>query len=102
MEEQFKYLNFRKHSNKKTSLKSELSALVQNIRDSQSGKFSFWQEALGEKLAKVAQPYSIRKGILFVKVQDPVWRFELNREKEELLKRIRTQAKQIIKDIVFT
>lgn len=95
-------INFREHSNKQSNLKSELNSLFKSLKSEKNTKFGFWEELVGEKIAKVAVPVSNKKGVLFVKVEDPVWRFELTREKNELLTKLNeTFKKNSIKDIVF-
>lgn len=84
------------------SLKSELNSLLRGIKKFQKEKFSYWEEAVGEKISKVAVPVKNKKGVLFVKVEDAVWRFELTRRKEEILNRINQKLnKSTLKDIVF-
>ena len=57
---------------------------------------------MGEKIAAVAVPVKNKKGVLLVKVQDAVWKFELTRRKEEIHKMINEHLKKnLIKDIVF-
>ena len=95
-------INFRKHSNKRINLKAELNSLFKSLKSERNARFWFWEEIVGEKIAKVAVPVSNKKGVLFVKVEDPVWRFELTREKSELIIKINESLKKnTIKDIIF-
>ena len=48
-----------------------------------------WAEALGERLAEVAQPVSERTGTLTVECADSVWAHELDLMQEQLLERLR-------------
>jgi predicted nucleic acid-binding Zn ribbon protein len=48
-----------------------------------------WAEALGERLAAVAQPVSERTGTLTVECVDGVWAQELDLMQEQLLERLR-------------
>jgi predicted nucleic acid-binding Zn ribbon protein len=48
-----------------------------------------WAEALGERLAEVAQPVSERTGTLTVECADGVWAQELDLMQEQLLERLR-------------
>jgi predicted nucleic acid-binding Zn ribbon protein len=57
---------------------------------------------VGAKIAKVAVPVKNKKGVLFVKVEDSIWRFELTRSKEEIIKKVNEHLnKNVLKDIVF-
>ncbi len=95
-------IDFKTRSKHVTSLKSELNGLLKGIKKYQKERFAYWEEVVGEKIAKVAVPVKNKKGILFVKVEDAVWRFELTRRKEEILNKINEHSKKgIIKDIVF-
>jgi predicted nucleic acid-binding Zn ribbon protein len=95
-------ISFNEHKNKQTNLKTEIVSLFKSLKSERISKFGFWEELVGEKLAKIAVPVSNKKGVLFVKVEDPVWRFELTREKNELLIKLKETCKRnSIKDIVF-
>jgi predicted nucleic acid-binding Zn ribbon protein len=48
-----------------------------------------WAEAVGERVAVVAQPVSERDGVLLVSCSDPVWAQELDLMQEQLLERLR-------------
>ena len=57
---------------------------------------------MGEKISNVAVPVSNKKGVLFVKVRDSIWRFELTRRKDEIILKINKHLKKnSIRDIVF-
>jgi len=84
------------------SLKNELNGLIKGIKKYQKDRFAYWEQTVGEKIAKVAVPVKNKKGVLFVKVEDAVWRFELTRRKDEILNKINEHSKKsLIKDIVF-
>ena len=102
MEQRHSSVNFKSRSNRQSDLKSEIQNLLSGIKSYQKEKFSFWEEVVGEKIANVAVPIKNKKGILFVKVRDAVWKFELTRRKEEIHKMINEHLKKnSIKDIVF-
>lgn len=48
-----------------------------------------WAEAVGERVAAVAEPVSERAGSLTVRCSDPVWAEELGLMQEQLLGRLR-------------
>ena len=102
MEQHHSSISFKKHDNKQSSLQDEIQALLKNVKTYQKERFSFWEEVVGEKIAAVAVPVKNKKGVLLVKVQDAVWKFELTRRKEEIHKMINDHLKKnLIKDIVF-
>ena len=102
MEPQKQPLNFRTRSRTQSTLKNEITGLVKGIKNFQKQQFPYWEEVVGVKIAAVAVPVRNKKGVLFVKVEDSIWRFELTRSKDEIIKKINEHLnKKIIKDIVF-
>jgi predicted nucleic acid-binding Zn ribbon protein len=102
MERQKPPINYKTRSGLQTTLKFEVNELVKGLRNFQKQQFSFWEDVVGARIAKVAVPVKNKKGVLFVKVEDAVWRFELTRSKEEIIKKINEHLnKNTIKDIVF-
>ncbi|MBW7887390.1 MAG: DUF721 domain-containing protein [Bacteroidetes bacterium] len=91
---------------KMQTLGSALQALVKSLgiekQVEQYKIFDVWNEAVGEQVAKVAQPERIHNGILIVKVHNAPWRSELTFKKKEILEKIHeiTQSKSIT-DIKF-
>lgn len=64
--------------------------------------FTLWDEAVGERIAKVAKPTRILKGTLFISVSNGTWRNELNMRKQEIVGRLNEiLAEEIVKDIKF-
>jgi predicted nucleic acid-binding Zn ribbon protein len=61
-----------------------------------------WDQAVGKEISERTEPYKIIKGILFVRVKDPVWRNELQFFKEEIIKKLNDLiGRNIVKDIKF-
>lgn len=61
-----------------------------------------WDMAVGKEISEQTEPYKIVRGILFVRVKDPVWRNELQFFKEEIIKKLNHKiGKNIVKDIKF-
>jgi len=95
-------IKFKDHSHKQSRLSSEVNELIRGLRDYRKERFAFWENVVGEKISKVAIPVKDKKGVLFVKVEDSIWRFELSRRKEELINKLNEHLKKnTIKDIVF-
>lgn len=95
-------IDFKTRTKRVASLKNELNGLIKGIKKYQKDRFAYWEQTVGEKIAKVAVPVKNKKGVLFVKVEDAVWRFELTRRKDEILIKINEYSKKsLIKDIVF-
>lgn len=64
--------------------------------------FTFWDTVVGPDIAKQAQPYVIRKNILWVKVSDSVWMQQLHLLKEMLLEKLNKRIrKEKLADIRF-
>lgn len=102
MEQQKKIPEYNKHSQKQSNLGDEVEKLIKGVKSIRRSKFLFWEEVVGEKIARVAVPVKNKNGILFVKVEDAVWRFELSRRKEELVLKINELLKKsAFKEIVF-
>jgi predicted nucleic acid-binding Zn ribbon protein len=102
MAQQQKSVNLKSRSLSQSNLKDEINFLLKGIREESKRKYAFWEEVMGDKIAKVAVPVKNKKGILFIKVQDATWRFELTRRKIEINRLLNEHFKKdIIKDIVF-
>lgn len=64
--------------------------------------FVVWDEAVGERIAKVATPTRMLRGVLIVSVKSGVWRNELSMRKREIVRRINELlGGEIVKDIKF-
>jgi predicted nucleic acid-binding Zn ribbon protein len=96
-------IDYKIRTKKLSTLSDEISGLIGVVKKEEKKRFGFWYKAVGENIAKAAIPVMNRKGILLVKVQDSVWRFELTRRKEELLEAVNAHLKEEkkIKDIIF-
>jgi predicted nucleic acid-binding Zn ribbon protein len=95
-------IDFKVRTKRQSLLKNEINELIKGVKKYQKEKFIFWEEVVGEKISNVAVPVKNKKGVLFVKVEDSVWRFELTRRKDELISKINEHSKKnLIKDIVF-
>lgn len=96
-------IDYKLHNKKPSPLNLEVSQLLGRLKEIKKDKYSFWYNAVGETIAKIAVPTYRKKDVLFVKVYDSVWRFELTRRKSELLESINnnlnTETK--IRDIIF-
>jgi len=81
----------------------EVQGLLKGLKKIQREKYAYWHDAVGETIAKIAEPVQNRKGTLIIKVDDPVWRFELTRRKAEILEKvnIHLDINNKINDIVF-
>lgn len=88
------------------SLGDALKTLVQSLgiekQVEQYKVFDAWNEAVGEQVAKVAQPERIHNGVLIVSVNNAPWRSELTFKKKEILEKIHLQTNSTsITDIKF-
>ena len=61
-----------------------------------------WREVVGEKIYKHSRPFSIKKGLVFVKVDNSGWLAELTYLKEKIISEFnKREGEKIIKDIYF-
>lgn len=96
-------IDFKEHRKKQTTLNAEISELIGAIKKQKKDRFDFWYQAVGEKIGKIAVPTFKKHGVLYVRVVNPVSRFELTRMKQEILEKVNinlSENKQI-KDIIF-
>ena len=64
--------------------------------------FTVWDEAVGERIAKVAKPTRMLQGTLFISVKTGVWRNELSMRKQEIVGRLNEVLHEdIVRDIKF-
>lgn len=64
--------------------------------------FVVWDQAVGERIAKVATPTRMLRGTLMVSVKSAAWRNELTMRKQEIVDRLNELlAGKIVKDIKF-
>ncbi len=88
------------------SLGDALTLLVQSLgienQIEQYKIFDVWNEAVGQQVAKVAQPERLVNGLLIVSVNNAPWRTELTFRKKEILEKIYTVTNShSITDIKF-
>ncbi len=63
---------------------------------------NIWPEIAGERVAGLSKAEKIERGVLYVKVESPVWRNELVFLKAEIIKKMNTALhKSVVKDIKF-
>lgn len=64
--------------------------------------FMFWDGVVGKEIAQRTEPTKIKKGILFVKVDDSAWRSELQYFKNEIMDKLNKRVgKKVVEDIKF-
>jgi len=64
--------------------------------------FVVWDQAVGERIAKVATPTRMLRGTLLVSVKSGAWRNELSMRKQEIIRRINELVgDEVLKDIKF-
>jgi hypothetical protein len=83
-------------------LDKSLKRLDPNGRLGEYGVWPIWNEAVGDTIARNAQPEKIRQGTLFVKVSSPVWMQQLQYLKDTIADKInQTLGKEVVKNIFF-
>ncbi|HZK76556.1 MAG TPA: DUF721 domain-containing protein [Candidatus Kapabacteria bacterium] len=61
-----------------------------------------WAELVGEKIARAATAEKLEKGILTVRVINPVWRYELTMQKTMIIEKITAEfGAGIVRDIIW-
>lgn len=82
--------DFKKRANKTVLLKDEIEMFLNEL-GLDTGLYSvklaaIWKESVGEAIAKFSKPVVIKRGKLFVSVENSVWRYELSMKKQEIIK----------------
>ncbi len=63
---------------------------------------AFWNTTVGKQIAEHTDPQKVTQGILFVKVDNDVWRNELTYMKNEIIQKLnRKIGKKVIQEIKF-
>ncbi|MEJ2634993.1 MAG: DUF721 domain-containing protein [Calditrichia bacterium] len=63
---------------------------------------AYWDIVVGKEISQKTEPYKVAKGILFVRVNDTVWRNELQFFKNEICEKLNNKiGKKLINDIKF-
>jgi predicted nucleic acid-binding Zn ribbon protein len=63
---------------------------------------AFWDMCVGKEISRHTEPLKVAKGIIFVKVDNDVWRNELTYFKHEIIQKINQKlGKKAIKEIKF-
>ena len=61
-----------------------------------------WEEVVGQKIKEHTEPLEVKFGVLTVKTTNPVWRQELQFQKNDIIKSINKKLiKATIKDVRF-
>lgn len=96
-------IDYKSRTKKPEGLSSEIEKILGGLKEKKKKRYAYWSEAVGETIAKVAIPVYSKNGVLMVKVEDPVWRFELTRRKSEVLESVNKKVKKNnqYKDIIF-
>lgn len=96
-------IDFTKRNNDVINLSSSINSLLVELKKQKAKRFSYWYEAVGERISKIAIPKYKKHDILFVSVQDSVSRFELTRMKQSILEKVNSKLEENkkLKDIIF-
>ncbi len=61
-----------------------------------------WEKAVGKEIARHTDPFRVENGVIFVRVDNDVWRAELQYLKAEIMEKInQSMKKPVIRDIKF-
>ena len=63
---------------------------------------NLWPQVAGERVAEISTAEKIEKGVLYVRVDSPVWRNELVFMKSDIIQKLnKALSKSVVKDIKF-
>lgn len=99
-------LKIKQRFKKATSLGDALKGLFENLGSSDKiYEFELardWEKVVGKGIAQNSEPLQIKKGILFLKVKNSVWRNQLSFLSAEIIERVNLAAKkELVKKIMF-
>ncbi len=61
-----------------------------------------WPGIVGQRIAEIAEVDSLKESRLYLKVVNPVWRMELNFQKDEIARRVNKLLEgESVKEVVF-
>lgn len=72
-------------------LKDVVEQLGQTKKKDIARIFSLWPALAGKQLSRHTQPVSLRRGTLLINVDESAWLYQVNLQKEVLLKRLKTK-----------
>ncbi|MCX7833397.1 MAG: DUF721 domain-containing protein [Ignavibacteria bacterium] len=81
--------DFKKRANKTILIKDEIEEFLNEL-GLDTGLYSLkltaiWKESVGESISKFSKPVVIKRGKLYVSVENSVWRYELSMKKQEII-----------------
>lgn len=87
-------------------IKSIIGSVLEDIQKKRElypkeGIEEVWLHCVRKNTAKHTKAHFLKKGTLFVNVENPAWLFELNIKKEEIIERLQKLSKNKIKDVRF-
>lgn len=92
--------------NKTVCLKNEIDNFMNYIgldnKMQELQILNIWKECVGEAIANYSSPLEIKKGKLFVRVENAAWRYELSLKKAQIIDKLNNSfKKKLIRDIIF-
>ncbi|NIV04319.1 DUF721 domain-containing protein [Candidatus Saccharibacteria bacterium] len=79
-----------------------LKAMGMRERFEENLSIAFWDTVVGKEIAQHTEPQKVSSGILFVKVDNDVWRNEIVYYKNEIIQKLNQKVgKRAIKEIKF-
>ena len=86
----------------KTALEKALKETGSQKMVTHGKAITLWPKAVGKEISNVTEATHLKRGVLFIKTENPAWRNELMFQKEEITNKINSLLeKKIIKDIRF-
>jgi len=85
---------------KPTSMKDLLPRSIEQLAAKTGGLIyeedikEAWERSAGKEASRHSAPTQMRRGVLFVSVDSPVWIYQLNLKKDEIEKKLNALLKQ--------
>lgn len=94
--------DLKKRANKTVLLKNEIELFLNDL-GLNTGLYnlmlnSIWKESVGETIAKFSKPVVIKRGKLFVNVENAIWRYELSIKKQEIIRIFNENLEKLYKE----
>ncbi len=63
---------------------------------------AYWHKVVGKEIARHTEPFRVSNGVIFVRVDEDVWRKELQYMKMDIIQKLNKELKkEVVRDIKF-
>lgn len=60
-----------------------------------------WDKAVGKLIAKNTRTVQVKNSVLWIEVENPIWKSELHYRKRQILEVLNSKTKEVVKDLFF-